>query len=203
MFARDTRTSMTGERRDSSHAGQFEQPSGPTGPPTLFSIPVLRYMKTYGLTHEQLRWSRSCSANGGEEPARHLQDADHRRGCLILRIIAYPFVTRTQYPCIRIPPTEPFGRRSAMAGLGHFRSSEPHCGMSAIHTLRTSAIVMHTRMDGIASSGTERDRRELSVASPSSAAYLHWRVVEACPFCEIGPEICGDESRDCLPGPAC
>jgi acetyl-CoA acetyltransferase len=27
---------------------------GPMGPPTLFTIPVLRYMKTYGLTHEQL-----------------------------------------------------------------------------------------------------------------------------------------------------
>jgi len=24
------------------------------GPPTLFTIPVLRYMKTYGLSHEQL-----------------------------------------------------------------------------------------------------------------------------------------------------
>jgi len=24
------------------------------GPPTLFTVPVLRYMKTYGLTHEQL-----------------------------------------------------------------------------------------------------------------------------------------------------
>ena len=36
-----------------SLAGQFEQPYGPMGPPTLF-IPVLRYMKTYGLTHEQL-----------------------------------------------------------------------------------------------------------------------------------------------------
>jgi len=24
------------------------------GPPTLFTIPVLRYMKTYGQTHEQL-----------------------------------------------------------------------------------------------------------------------------------------------------
>jgi acetyl-CoA acetyltransferase len=37
-----------------SLAGQFEQPYGPMGPPTLFTIPVLRYMKTYGLTHEQL-----------------------------------------------------------------------------------------------------------------------------------------------------
>jgi hypothetical protein len=30
-----------------SLAGQFEQPYGPMGPPTLFTIPVLRYMKTY------------------------------------------------------------------------------------------------------------------------------------------------------------
>ena len=58
-------------------------------------------------------------------------------------------------------------------------------------------------MDGIASSGTERDGRELSVASPSSAAYLDRGVVEAGPFGEIGPEICGDQSRDCLPGAAC
>ena len=36
-----------------SLAGQFEQPYGPMGPPTLFTVPVLRYMKTYGLTHEQ------------------------------------------------------------------------------------------------------------------------------------------------------
>lgn len=34
--------------------GQFELPYGPQGPATLFPIPVLRYMKTYGLTHEQL-----------------------------------------------------------------------------------------------------------------------------------------------------
>ena len=29
----------------SSLQGQFEQPYGPMGPPTLFTIPVLRYMK--------------------------------------------------------------------------------------------------------------------------------------------------------------
>lgn len=34
--------------------GQFELPYGIIGPPTLFPIGVLRYMKTYGLTHEQL-----------------------------------------------------------------------------------------------------------------------------------------------------
>ena len=45
------------------------------------------------------------------------------------------------------------------------------------HPLRTSAIVMHTRMDGFASSRTERDMRVRSVAPPS-ARYLDRCVVE-------------------------
>ena len=34
--------------------GQFEMPYGPSGPPTMFTIPVLRYMKTFGVTEEDL-----------------------------------------------------------------------------------------------------------------------------------------------------
>jgi len=41
-------------RDQASIQGQFEAPYGIMGPPTLFPIGVLRYMKTYGLTHEQL-----------------------------------------------------------------------------------------------------------------------------------------------------
>jgi len=48
-----------------SPQGQFEAPYGPTGPPTMFPIGVLRFMHETGLTHEQLasvavaqrRWS--------------------------------------------------------------------------------------------------------------------------------------------------
>jgi acetyl-CoA acetyltransferase len=36
--------------------GQFEMPYGPAGPPTMFTVPVLRYLKTYGLTEEDLAW---------------------------------------------------------------------------------------------------------------------------------------------------
>ena len=43
---------------------QFEMPYGPAGPPTLFTLPVLRYMKDFGLTHEQLARSPWCSASG-------------------------------------------------------------------------------------------------------------------------------------------
>src|SRR5262245_3451069 len=37
-----------------SLAGQFEAPFGVMGPPTMFTIPVLRYIKTYGITEEQI-----------------------------------------------------------------------------------------------------------------------------------------------------
>ena len=50
--------SRVGGRRASVAApsleGQFEQPFGPMGPPSMFTIPVLRYMKTYGVTEEQI-----------------------------------------------------------------------------------------------------------------------------------------------------
>lgn len=41
-------------RAPSSLMGQFEMPYGVTAPPTMFTIPVLRYMKTYGVTEEDL-----------------------------------------------------------------------------------------------------------------------------------------------------
>jgi acetyl-CoA acetyltransferase len=43
-------------RAASSLRGQFETPYGTNGPPTMFTIPVLRYLKTYGLTEEDLAW---------------------------------------------------------------------------------------------------------------------------------------------------
>jgi acetyl-CoA acetyltransferase len=41
-------------RAPSSLMGQFEMPFGPVGPPTMFTVPVLRYMKTYGVTEKDL-----------------------------------------------------------------------------------------------------------------------------------------------------
>ena len=38
----------------SSLAGQFEAPYGPVGPPSMFTVPVLRYLKTHNLTVEDL-----------------------------------------------------------------------------------------------------------------------------------------------------
>jgi acetyl-CoA acetyltransferase len=41
-------------RSASSLMGQFEMPYGPMGPPTMFTIPVLRYLKARGYTVEDL-----------------------------------------------------------------------------------------------------------------------------------------------------
>jgi hypothetical protein len=76
-------------------------------------------MKTYGLTHEKLamvsvvqrRWTATNPRATFKTPIT-IEDG------LNSRIIAYPFVTRTQYRGIRFPPTEPFGRRSGNGRIG-------------------------------------------------------------------------------------
>jgi acetyl-CoA acetyltransferase len=75
----------------SSPQGQFEAPYGPVGPPTLFPIGVLRYMKQYGLTHEQLasvavaqrRWA-------ADVPRAMYREAITVDDVLASRMIAYP-----------------------------------------------------------------------------------------------------------------
>jgi acetyl-CoA acetyltransferase len=76
----------------SSLAGQFEQPYGPMGPPSLFPIPVLRYMKTYGVTHEQIAMvsvvQREWAARNPRATFRTPINVDD---VLNSRMIAYPF----------------------------------------------------------------------------------------------------------------
>ena len=73
-----------------SLGGQFEQPYGPMGPPTLFTIPVLRYMKTYGLTHEQLAMvSVVQRERAAKNPRATLKTPITVQGVLNSRMIAY------------------------------------------------------------------------------------------------------------------
>ncbi|HVA73262.1 MAG TPA: hypothetical protein VNF71_01685 [Acidimicrobiales bacterium] len=81
-------------RRQSDPAspqGQFEVPYGPVGPPTLFPMGVLRYMKQYGLTHEQLASvavaQRRWAADVPRAMHRDLITVDD---VLASRVIAYP-----------------------------------------------------------------------------------------------------------------
>ncbi|MGH7058569.1 MAG: thiolase C-terminal domain-containing protein, partial [Acetobacteraceae bacterium] len=76
----------------SSLAGQFEQPFGPMGPPSLFPIPVLRYMKTYGVTHEQIAMVAVVQREwAGRNPRATFRDPITVEDVLNSRMIAYPF----------------------------------------------------------------------------------------------------------------
>src|SRR6516225_6756242 len=75
-----------------SLAGQFEQPYGPMGPPTLFTIPVLRYMKTYGLTHETLAMVSVVQREwAARNPRATFKTPITVEDVLNSRMIAYPF----------------------------------------------------------------------------------------------------------------
>jgi acetyl-CoA acetyltransferase len=72
--------------------GQFEAPYGPAGPPTMFTIPVLRYMKQYGLTHEQLAMVAVVQREwAGMNPRATFRDPITVDDVLNSRMIAYPF----------------------------------------------------------------------------------------------------------------
>jgi len=76
----------------SSIPGQFEAPYGTMGPTTAFTIPVLRYMKEYGLTHEQLAYvavaQRKWAARNPRAMFRDLITVDD---VLASRVVAWPF----------------------------------------------------------------------------------------------------------------
>ena len=73
-------------------SGQFEAPFGPTGPPTMFTLPVLRYMKDFGLTHEQLAMVAVVQREwAGHNPRASFRDPITVADVLASRMIAYPF----------------------------------------------------------------------------------------------------------------
>jgi acetyl-CoA acetyltransferase len=72
--------------------GQFEQPFGPMGPPSLFPIPVLRYMKTTGTTHEQIAMVSVVQREWAAlNPRSTYKDPITVEDVLNSRMIAYPF----------------------------------------------------------------------------------------------------------------
>src|SRR5580700_5866731 len=77
---------------NSSLAGQFEQPYGPVGPPSMFTIPALRYLKTYGLTEEDLAWPAVIQREwAGMNPRASFRDPITLDDVLNARMIAWPF----------------------------------------------------------------------------------------------------------------
>ena len=77
---------------EASLQGQFEAPYGLAGPPSTFTIPVLRYMKQYGLTHEQLAMVAVVQREwAAKNPRATMKDEITVEDVLNSRMIAYPF----------------------------------------------------------------------------------------------------------------
>ncbi len=71
---------------------QFEGPYGGMGPTTMFTIGVLRYMKRYGMTHEQLATVAVVQREwAGMNPRASFRDPITVADVLNSRLIAYPF----------------------------------------------------------------------------------------------------------------
>ena len=71
--------------------GQFEVPYGPTGPPTMFPIGVLRYMKETGLTAEQLATVAVVQRQwAARNPRAMMRDPITVEDVLASKMIAYP-----------------------------------------------------------------------------------------------------------------
>src|SRR5689334_3404437 len=72
--------------------GQFEAPFGVYGPPSMFPIPVLRYMKTYGITHEQIAMVAVVQREwAASNPRAMMKEPITVADVLNSRMIAYPF----------------------------------------------------------------------------------------------------------------
>jgi acetyl-CoA acetyltransferase len=75
-----------------SLSGQFEGPYGLSGAPSNFTIPVLRYMKQYGLTEEELAMVAVVQREwAGMNPRAMMRDPITVEDVLNSRMIAYPF----------------------------------------------------------------------------------------------------------------
>ena len=71
---------------------QFEMPYGPMGPTTMFTMGVLRYMKQYGMTHEQLAMVAVVQREwAAMNPRASYRDPITVDDVLNSRMIAYPF----------------------------------------------------------------------------------------------------------------
>ncbi|MEJ8824496.1 thiolase [Variovorax humicola] len=75
-----------------SQMGQLESPYGIVGAPSMFTIPVLRYMKTYGVTLEQLATVPVIQREwAAKNPRAWFKDPITVQDVLTAKMIAYPF----------------------------------------------------------------------------------------------------------------
>jgi acetyl-CoA acetyltransferase len=87
-----SRIGMAGYSRAPQTLGaQFEEPYGVAGPPTRFTIPILRHMHEYGTTHEQMASVAVATRQWAmKNPRAMMRDPITVEDVLNSRMIAYP-----------------------------------------------------------------------------------------------------------------
>ncbi|MEA3019903.1 MAG: hypothetical protein QOI47_1427 [Actinomycetota bacterium] len=137
---------------------QFERPYGVTGPPTLFPIGVVRYMKELGLTHEQLASvavaQRAWAAQVPRAMMRELITVDD---VLSSKMIAYPMHI---YECCLV--TDGGG---ALVVTSAERARDMDLPHPAVHVLGTGEAlgpVMVSQMDDFTTSRAFRTSGRLA-----------------------------------------
>jgi acetyl-CoA acetyltransferase len=87
-----SRVGMGGWSRAPQALGaQFEEPFGVAGPPTRFTIPIMRHMHEFGTTHEQLASVAVATRRWAEKnPRAMMRDPITVEDVLNSRMIAYP-----------------------------------------------------------------------------------------------------------------
>ena len=79
-------------RAPSSMMGQFEMPYGPMGPPTMFTVPVLRYLKERNYTVEDLAHVSVIQREwAAKNPRATMKDPISVDDVMNSRMIAWPF----------------------------------------------------------------------------------------------------------------
>lgn len=79
-------------RHPDSLPGQFEAPYGVHGPPSTFTLPVLRFLHETGTTHEQLAAVAAVQSRWADGNPRAMRDAAFTVGdVLASKVIAWPF----------------------------------------------------------------------------------------------------------------
>src|SRR6185437_1368105 len=146
----------------SSPQGQFEAPYGPVGPPTLFTIPTLRYMKDYGLTHELLAYVAVAQRQwAAKNPRAMYRDLITVEDVLASRMVAYPFhllecCLVTDGGGALIVTTEERARRSPVHLLGSGESAESPI-ISQMEDFTTSAAFRRSGEAAFAEAGISHD----------------------------------------------
>lgn len=75
-----------------SYTGQFEAPFGAFGPPTMFTVPVLRYLHTYGISIEKLATVPVIQREwAARNPRAFFKEPLTVEDVMNAKVIAYPF----------------------------------------------------------------------------------------------------------------